>query len=77
MDRPHAERHYLYGMYLGIDGNDNFAYASLLAFEKLAELNGGLNDTTAFEASIRIAQGNYIRKVRVKAVQVLDVLRNY
>ena len=57
--------------------DNNFAFASLLAFEKLAAANGGLNDSTAFEAIIRIAQGNYIKKVRLKAVQVLDVLRDY
>jgi len=57
--------------------DNNLAFASLLAFEKLAATNGGLNDPAAFEAIIRIAQGNYIRKVRLKAVQVLDSLRQY
>ena len=57
--------------------DNNFAFASLLAFEKLAAANGGLNDSTAFQAIIRIAQGNYITKVRLKAVQVLDSLRRY
>ena len=57
--------------------DNNLAFASLLAFEKLAAANGGLNDSAAFEAIIRIAQGNYIKKVRLKAVQVLDSLRRY
>ncbi len=57
--------------------DNNLAFASLLAFEKLAAANGGLNDSSAFEAIIRIAQGNYIKKVRLKAVQVLDSLRRY
>ena len=57
--------------------DNNLAFASLLAFEKLAAANNGLNDSAAFEAIIRIAQGNYIRKVRLKAVQVLDSLRRY
>ena len=57
--------------------DNNFAFASLLAFEKLAEANGGLNDPVAFESIIRIAQGNYIRSVRLKAVEVLDLLRTY
>lgn len=57
--------------------DNNLAFASLLAFEKLAAANSGLNDSAAFEAIIRIAQGNYIRKVRLKAVQVLDSLRKY
>jgi HEAT repeat protein len=57
--------------------DNNFAFASLLAFEKLAETNGGLNDPLAFEAIIRVAQGNYIRSVKIKAVEVLDLLRTY
>jgi HEAT repeat protein len=57
--------------------DNNLAFASLLAFEKLAVANSGLNDSAAFEAIIRIAQGNYIKKVRLKAVQVLDSLRRY
>ncbi len=61
----------------GVGPDNNFAFASLLAFEKLAAANGGLNDSSAFEAIIRIAQGNYIKKVRLKAVQVLDKLRQY
>jgi len=57
--------------------DNNLAFASLLAFEKIAESNGGLNDALAFHAIIRIAQGNYIRSVRLKAIEVIDVLRSY
>ncbi len=57
--------------------DNNFAFASLLAFEKLAEANNGLDDPLAFEAIVRIAQGNYIRSVRLKAVEVIDLLRSY
>ena len=57
--------------------DNNFAFASLLAFEKIAETNSGINDPLAFEAIIRIAQGNYIRSVKLKAVEVLDLLRGY
>lgn len=57
--------------------DNNFAFASLLAFEKIAEQGGGLNDPLVFEAIIRVAQGNYIRSVRLKAVEVLDTLRSY
>jgi HEAT repeat protein len=60
-----------------VNPDNNFAFASLLAFEKIAAANGGLNDAAAFDAIIRIAQGNYISKVRLKAVQVLDRLRQY
>lgn len=61
----------------GVIPDNNFAFASLLAFQKLAEANNGLNDPSAFEAIIRIAQGNYIKKVRLKAVEVLNSLRKY
>lgn len=60
-----------------INPDDNFAYASLLAFDKIAQANGGINDSSALEAIIRIAQGPYIRTVRVKAVELLDALRDY
>ena len=57
-----------------ISTDNNLAFAALLAFEKLAQANNGLNDSAAFEAIIRIAQGNYIKSVRLKAVQVLTTL---
>ena len=57
--------------------DNNFAFAALLAFEKLAESNGGLQDPSAFRALIRISQGNYIRTVRKKADQVLEKLAEY
>ena len=57
--------------------SDNFAYAALLAFQKLAAANGGLKDPNAFRAIITIAQGPYIYEVRVKANEVLNDLRQY
>jgi hypothetical protein len=57
--------------------DNNLAFASLLAFEKLAEANRGLTDSAALEAIIGIAQGNYIKKVRLKAIDVLNKLREY
>ena len=60
-----------------INPSDNFAYASLLAFQKLAKANGGLQDPYAFRAIIMIAQGPYIWEVRVKANEVLSELRSY
>ena len=57
--------------------DNNFGYTSLLVFEKLAESNGGLNDPNAFRAIIQIAQGNYIKVVREKALAVLATLREY
>ncbi|MCK4541862.1 MAG: HEAT repeat domain-containing protein [Spirochaetales bacterium] len=55
--------------------DDNFAFAALLAFEKLAKKTGSLSDTSVFSAIIRIAQGNYIRPVRQKANELLIALR--
>ncbi len=57
--------------------DNNFAFASLLAFEKLAKKNNGLKDQNAFRAILRISNGEYIPIVRQKAVQVLDELKNY
>jgi len=52
-----------------------------LALEKIAEKNNGFerpeDASTAARALVRIAQGNYIRTVRRKAVDTLDVLKRY
>ena len=50
-----------------IGPDDNFAYSAILSFEKLASANSGLSDPLAFQAIIAIAQGNYIRPVKMKA----------
>ena len=60
-----------------INPSDNFAYASLLAFQKIARANGGLQDPDAFRSIIAIAQGPYIWEVRVKANEILQELRKY
>ena len=57
--------------------DDNLAFAVLLAFEKIAEANDGLNNPDVFNAIIQIAQGNYIREVRRKALDVMNKLRSY
>jgi HEAT repeat protein len=57
--------------------DDNFAFAVLLAFEKIAKANNGIEDPAVYEAVIEIANGNYIRDVRQKAYQVLASLRKY
>jgi len=57
--------------------DNNFAFASLLAFQKLAKKNNGLRDPSSFQAIVTISQGPYIRAVKEKAVQVLDDLKNY
>ncbi len=60
-----------------IGPDDNFAYSALLSFEKLAAANNGLSDPLAFQAIIAIAQGNYIRPVKMKANELINDLRKY
>ncbi|MBN2049331.1 MAG: HEAT repeat domain-containing protein [Spirochaetales bacterium] len=60
-----------------INPSDNFAYAALLSFQKLAAANSGLRDPEAVRAVIAIAQGNYIREVKIKANDVLNEMRKY
>ncbi|MGM0674395.1 MAG: HEAT repeat domain-containing protein [Spirochaetota bacterium] len=56
--------------------DDNLAYASLLALEKIAESQGGLSDPDAINIILEVAGGSYIRPVRLKAVDVLAELRS-
>jgi hypothetical protein len=49
----------------------------LLAFEKIAEANGGIQDPSAFRALVRIRSGNYIPTVRDKAKEVMQTLAEY
>ena len=57
--------------------DDNFAFAVMLAFEKLAEANSGIKEPSVYLALIQISQGNYIKAVREKALEVMDNLRQY
>jgi len=61
--------------------DNNLAYAVCLALEKIADKNNGFEDARhsaeAARALVRIAQGNYIRTVRRKAIDTLDVLKRY
>jgi hypothetical protein len=57
--------------------DNNLAFATLLAFEKIAEDNGGIQDPSAFRALVRIRSGNYIPTVRDKARQVMEQLADY
>ncbi len=58
--------------------DNNFAYAIILAIEKIAKKNGGIKDPEAYRALVKIADGqSYIRVVRNKALQVLDELKQY
>jgi len=58
--------------------DNNFAFAALLTVEKIAEQNGGYDDPTmATTICLRIAQGNYISKVELKALAVIEKLKTY
>jgi len=57
--------------------DNNYGYAMCLAIEKLAQKSsGGLKDPAAYQILVKIAQGNYLRTVRTKALQVLDELKS-
>jgi hypothetical protein len=60
-----------------LEPDDNFAFAVMLAYEKIAEENGGIWEPTVYLSLIQIAQGNYIKMVRDKAFEVMDTLRGY
>jgi len=55
--------------------DNNFAFASLLAFEKLLDSNDTLNDASVYRALVRISSGNYIRPVKQKAQEVIKKLQ--
>ncbi len=57
--------------------DNNYAFAVLLAFEKIAESNNGITDPSAISALVRIQNGNYIKTVKRKAKSVIDKLREY
>jgi len=61
--------------------DNNLAYAVCLAVEKIVEANDGDLDSAAYadlaRTLVRIAQGNYIKTVRRKALQTLEVLKEY
>ena len=57
--------------------DQNFGYAVSLAIEKLAQKTpGGIKDPDAYRLLVKIAQGNYLRTVKMKALQVLDELKS-
>jgi len=56
--------------------DNNWAYAMVLAFEKLnRNTPGGLKYPEAFRALIKISQGSFLATVRQKAIQVLDQMK--
>jgi HEAT repeat protein len=55
--------------------DNNLAFASLLALEKIAAAQGGLSDPDAISTILDVAGGRYIQAVRLKAVDVISTLR--
>jgi HEAT repeat protein len=56
--------------------DNNLGYAICLAVEKIAlKTPGGIKDPAAYQMLVKIAQGNYLRTVKTKALQVLDELK--
>ncbi len=55
--------------------DNNLAFASLLAIEKIAVASGGISDPAVIDALLEVASGNYIREVRLKAIDVISRLR--
>jgi HEAT repeat protein len=55
--------------------DNNLAFASLLAIERLAQSGGGISDPAVIDALLEVASGNYIREVRLKAIDVISRLR--
>jgi HEAT repeat protein len=56
--------------------DNNWGYAMVLAFEKLARKTGGLKDPAAFRALVKISQGNYLATVKAKALAVLEAMKS-
>ena len=57
--------------------DNNFAFAVAVSIEKIAEQNKGMKDYRGYTALVTIMQGNYTRKVKDKAFEVLQSLKNY
>jgi hypothetical protein len=57
--------------------DNNYAFATALAIEKLADKSQDMRDFRAYTALVTIMQGNYTRKVKDKALEVLQKIRGY
>ena len=55
--------------------DNNLGYAYCLALEKISKTSGSISDPAAYQLLLKIAQGNYLRTVRTKALQVLEELK--
>ena len=48
-----------------------------LAIDKLAAKNNGIRDFRAYTTLVTIMQGNYTRRVKDKAFEVMAIIRGY
>lgn len=55
--------------------DNNLAFASLLAVEKISGRVGGINNPELLDALLGVTSGSYIRDVRLKAIDVIYQLR--
>lgn len=55
--------------------DNNFAFSTLLAVEKLAASGGDVSDPDLINAILEVASGNYIKAVRLKAIDLIYKLR--
>jgi hypothetical protein len=60
-----------------VQPDNNYAYAIILAIDKLAEANKGIKDWEAFSALVKIMQGSYNRMIKDKALEVLERIKKY
>jgi len=58
-----------------INPDNALALAALETIEKMAQSNGGIRDPAAVRTVMRIAEGNYIRPVQMRALSVLKNMR--
>lgn len=57
--------------------DNSLAFESLVALEALAEANNGIKDPAAIRAILKIADGNYVTPVKLKAKDLITKLRKY
>jgi HEAT repeat protein len=56
--------------------DSTLAFETLVAFERIAEANGGIKDPAIIRTILKIADGNYAKDARDKADEVLKTLRS-
>jgi HEAT repeat protein len=56
--------------------DNNLAFATLLAVERISGQQGGITDPELITALLEVASGSYIRDVRLKAIDVIYNIRH-